>query len=81
MLMLETVGHINHCVDCNHCLKIRYEGESTDIYILLALHKLLLSSQLRLRPVSIMLAWRLTPGFAEVCPSAVPSPRTLSSLQ
>lgn len=36
----------NHCVYCN-CV-LQYEGESRDLYILLALHNLLLSTLLRL---------------------------------
>ena len=41
-----------------------YKVDSTDLYILSALHKLLLSSQLRSALVSLMLAKRLTAGFS-----------------
>ena len=40
----------NQSVYCNRVLQ--YEGESSDLYILLALHNLLLSTLLRLCPVS-----------------------------
>lgn len=39
--------------------KVIYKGDSTDLYILLALHKLLLSSLLRPSPVSLMLVIKL----------------------
>lgn len=61
-----------------------HEGDSSDLYILLALHKLLVSSLLQLCPVSVEANCRF---FAEaleksgLCPSAALSLRTLSSLQ